>query len=53
MLPTPFNIDKDIVWEDLTKLIENQISMGAHGISALGLGGEASFLTNDKRRAIT
>lgn len=53
MLPTPFNIDKDIVWEDLTKLIENQISMGAHGISALGLGGEASFLTNDERRAIT
>ena len=28
MLPTPFNIDKDIVWEDFTKLIENQISMG-------------------------
>ena len=53
MLPTPFNINKDIVWEDLTKLIENQISMGAHGISALGLGGEASFLTNDERRAIT
>jgi len=53
MLPTPFNSDKDIVWEDLTKLIENQISMGAHGISALGLGGEASFLTNDERRVVT
>ena len=53
MRATPFNINKDIDWEDLTKLIENQISMGAHGISALGLGGEASFLTNDERRAIT
>jgi 4-hydroxy-tetrahydrodipicolinate synthase len=53
MLPTPFNIDKDIVWEDFTKLIENQISMGAHGISALGLGGEASFLTTDERLGIT
>ena len=53
MLPTPFNSDKNIVWEDLTKLIENQISMGAHGISALGLGGEASFLTNDERRVVT
>ena len=52
MLPTPFSADKSIVWNDLTKLIENQITMGAHGISALGLGGESSFLSFEERTSI-
>jgi len=52
MLPTPFSADKSIVWNDLTKLIENQITMGAHGISALGLGGESSFLSYEERTSI-
>lgn len=53
MLPTPFDGDKNIIFDDISSLIENQIQMGAHGISILGLGGESGFLTYDERIAVT
>ena len=53
MLPTPFNYEKDIIFDDISNLIENQIAMGAHGISTLGLGGESSLLSYDDRIAVT
>ena len=53
MLPTPFDVNKDIIFGDLSSLIENQIKMGAHGISILGLGGESGLLTYNERTAIT
>ena len=53
MLPTPFNNEKDIIFDDISNLIENQIAIGAHGISTLGLGGESSLLSYDERIAVT
>ena len=53
MLPTPFDGNKDIIFDDISSLIENQIQMGAHGISILGLGGESGLLTYDERIAVT
>mgnify|MGYP000276401322 CR=1 FL=1 len=53
MLPTPFDVNKDIIFGDLSSLIENQIEMGAHGISILGLGGESGLLTYNERTAVT
>ena len=53
MLPTPFDVNKDLIFGDLSSLIENQIEMGAHGISILGLGGESGLLTYNERTAIT
>ena len=53
MLPTPFDVNKDIIFDDISSLIENQIEMGAHGISILGLGGESGLLSHEERIAIT
>ena len=53
MLPTPFDRNKGIIFDDISSLIENQIEMGAHGISILGLGGESGLLTYDERIAVT
>ena len=53
MLPTPFNSEKNIVFDDIAALIESQITMGVHGISALGLGGESSLLSYDERIEVT
>jgi len=53
MLPTPFDENKNIIFDDISSLIENQIEMGAHGISILGLGGESSLLTYDERITVT
>ena len=53
MLPTPFDKNKNIIFDDIFTLIENQIEMGAHGISILGLGAESGLLTYDERIAVT
>lgn len=52
MLPTPFDENKNIIFDDISSLIENQIEMGAHGISILGLGGESSLLSYEERIAV-
>ena len=53
MLPTPFDGNKNVIFDDISSLIENQIQMGVHGISILGLGGESAFLSYEERIAIT
>ena len=53
MLPTPFDENKNIIFDDISSLIENQIQMGAHGISILGLGGESGLLSYEERIAVT
>lgn len=53
MLPTPFDTGGNIIWNDIDKLIESQLLCGPHGLSALGLGGESSALSEHERLAIT
>ena len=53
MMPTPFKKNGDVAWQDIPKLIDAQISCGAHGVSLLGLGGEAGLLSLDERRSVT
>lgn len=52
MLPTPFDADGRIVWDDIARLISYQLDNGAHGIAALGLGGEASRLAVSERKQV-
>lgn len=49
MLPTPFDETGRIQWADFAPVISYQLENGAHGISALGLGGEASRLSIEER----
>src|ERR1044071_306514 len=49
MLPTPFDDDGRIRWADFAPMISYQLENGAHGIAALGLGGEASRLSTEER----
>src|SRR5580704_6984593 len=49
MLPTPFDDIGRILWDDFAPIISYQLEHGAHGIAALGLGGEASRLTIEER----
>jgi len=53
MMPTPFEKNGGIAWQDIHKLVDAQIACGAHGLSLLGLGGEASMLSLDERRSVT
>jgi dihydrodipicolinate synthase/N-acetylneuraminate lyase len=53
MLPTPFDDSGRIQWDDFAPIIAYQLQNGAHGIAALGLGGEASRLSIDERLEIT
>ena len=52
MLPTPFDEEGRIVWNDLDRVITFEMEQGVHGIAALGLGGEAAFLTESERLAV-
>ncbi len=49
MLPTPFDDGGEILWDDFAPIIAYQLENGAHGIAALGLGGEASRLSIEER----
>lgn len=52
MLVTPFDEDGDIVWADLDRLISYELKHRVHGLAALGLGGEASRLSEQERLAV-
>jgi 4-hydroxy-tetrahydrodipicolinate synthase len=52
MLPTPFDETGQILWEDFAPVISYQLDNGVRGIAALGLGGEASRLSDSERRAV-
>lgn len=49
MLPTPFDESGRILWDDFAPVISHQLENGAHGIAALGLGGEAARLSIEER----
>ncbi len=53
MLPTPFDDKGRIEWDDFASIISYQLENGAHGIAALGLGGEASRLSIEERLEVT
>lgn len=52
MLVTPFTPSGTIDDEDLRRLLDFVLGAGAHGVSILGLGGEASRLSSTERRAV-
>jgi dihydrodipicolinate synthase/N-acetylneuraminate lyase len=52
MLVTPFTPAGEVDAGDLGRLVDHVIAEGAHGLSILGLGAEASRLTMAERRAI-
>ena len=52
MLPTPFDASGGILWDDIAPIISYQLDNGAHGIAALGLGGEASRLAIGERMEV-
>lgn len=49
MLPTLFDDSGEIQWDDFAPIISYQLENGAHGIAALGRGGEASRLSIEER----
>lgn len=53
MLVTPFGADGVILFDDLDRLVEDQVRIGVHGLAALGLFGEASRLTTKERIELT
>jgi len=52
MLPTPFDDNGRILLDDFAALISHQLENGAHGIAALGLGGEAARLSVEERTRV-
>ncbi len=53
MLPTPFDEDGNVRFDDLSALIELAGQDGVQGLSALGLAAEVRNLTVGERKAIT
>lgn len=51
-LVTPFNEDKSINYEELTKLIEFQVARGTDAIIVAGTTGEPSTMTEEERLSI-
>lgn len=47
-LVTPFNCRGEILWDELEKLVELQISGGADGIIACGTTGEAATMSSEE-----
>jgi 4-hydroxy-tetrahydrodipicolinate synthase len=52
ILATPFDADLVVDKESLVRLVEFQIGCGAHGLTILGVLGEAAKLTVDERREV-
>ncbi len=52
MLPSPFDINGKVVMGDIEKLTKHVLDSGAHGVAALGLAGEAKYLTESERMSV-
>ncbi len=52
MLPTPFYGDGALALDDVPRLVDFALAQGSAGVAALGLGGEASFLTPEERKEV-
>ena len=53
MLPTPFDLNGSVAMADVERLTKHVLASGAQGMAALGLAGEAAYLTEDERMAVT
>lgn len=52
ILATPFTSDGSVDFPSLRRLVDFQIALGADGLTALGVLGEAAKLSVDERRAV-
>ncbi len=52
ILATPFTADYEVDYESLRRLVSFQMSLGTHGLTILGVLGEAAKLSMDERKAV-
>ena len=52
ILATPFHADYSVDYDSLRKLARFQMEIGAHGLTILGVLGEAAKLSIDERKAV-
>ncbi len=52
ILATPFQADYSVDYDSLKKLTRFQMALGAHGLTILGVMGEAAKLSVDERKAV-
>ena len=52
ILATPFTADYKVDYESLRRLVRFQMSLGTHGLTILGVLGEAAKLSVDERQAV-
>ncbi|MCY4070339.1 MAG: dihydrodipicolinate synthase family protein [Chloroflexi bacterium] len=52
ILATPFGADYSVDYDSLRKLARFQMEIGAHGLTILGVMGEAAKLSVDERKAV-
>ena len=52
ILATPFTADYQVDYESLRRLVRFQMSLGTHGLTILGVLGEAAKLSVDERQAV-
>jgi 4-hydroxy-tetrahydrodipicolinate synthase len=52
ILATPFTADYEVDYDSLKNLVQFQMDIGAHGLTILGVLGEAAKLSIDERKAV-
>lgn len=52
ILATPFTSDYEVDYDSLKNLVQFQMDIGAHGLTILGVLGEAAKLSIDERKAV-
>ena len=52
MLVTPFAANGEVDERSLHRLVAHEIESGAHGLAALGLAGEGTYLSRDERAMV-
>lgn len=52
ILATPFTADYDVDYDSLKNLVKFQMDKGAHGLTILGVMGEAAKLSVDERKSV-
>ena len=52
ILATPFHANFSVDYDSLRKLVRFQMEIGAHGLTILGVLGEAAKLSVDERKAV-
>ncbi len=52
ILPTPFAADGSVDADSMSRLVDEQVRTGVHGVAVLGFMGEAHKLSNAERRTV-